>query len=123
MELTTARRAVVEKGFEELHRGCDDDGGIPVFCAELVCNTGILTFPLIFIGVDEIAVMLKDGVFSQRFPQDLGILFNDARVRDNEDDVPQAMFLGMAQSKSHGRQRLAAARRHSQREDARAFFG
>ncbi|EKX93858.1 hypothetical protein HMPREF9996_02141 [Aggregatibacter actinomycetemcomitans Y4] len=109
VQFAAARGAVGKEGFEELHGGADDDGHVPVFggAAQFVFGVNVLQ-----LAVVKGAVVFQHGgfaPFAEGFAELGGVLFDDAGKRDDVDDAPHSVPLGVFQRKRHGGEGFAAA--------------
>lgn len=97
MELAAGAGAVGEEGLKESDVGGDDERGVPVF--------GGKTVGLGFPGGVELRVMFENDVASEflgqkceHFAEDVGVLFDDAGERDNENDATMVVSQGVTES-------------------------
>ena len=62
--------------------------------------------------------MLNDVLRAERLAVNVGVLLDDARVRDYNDDPPETMPLSVIERKRHGGQSLASSGWYCEAEDA-----
>jgi len=96
VELAAGASAVGEKGFKKLDVGGDNEGSIPIFGGEAVV--------LGFFGGIEFGVVFEDNISTEfagkvgkDCAKDVGVLLDDAREWDDEDEAALPVFYGVAQ--------------------------
>lgn len=92
-----------------------DDGRVPVLRRE----ARGLRFPCRV----EVRVVLQQVRVPQELPQRVRRLLDDRRVGNHVDDSPLPVLPRVPEGERRRRERLAAARRHGQRNEPRPLFG
>jgi hypothetical protein len=113
VEFAAPNGLVREQALEELDACGDDHGGGPIFRAAVQPLVGIFARGFRFRRIGE-AVMLEDqtvGAVAQRLADRTGVLLDNAQVRRDVDDAPQAVKMGVLQGEGDGRQGLASSGR------------
>ena len=127
VQLAAARGARGEQALEELHIGGDDDRRGPVLHGELelvlvghrAVGVPRVRPPLVLDG----RMMLQHDLVAQHAAEDRGGLVDDGGERDGVDDPLVAVRLGVVKGEAERGERLAAAGRHRQREEAGRIAG
>ena len=115
-------RAARKKRVEELHLRREDHRRIPALRQEPP-PIRPLAFPAFAVFRQHGGMVLQDRLIPIEYIADLlGVLLDDRRVGDHDDDPLLPMKLCMAQREPHGGKRLAAARRHGKPVDARRLL-
>ena len=112
---------------KELYGRGGDDVSIPVFRGQAV-PTGSSVGRRQFVLIDCIqlvgAVVFQHGVvMAEELAQHVGVLLNDAGVRDDVHNAPQPIGQGVAQGEGHGGEGLATTRRYREGKQARGQCG
>ena len=99
--------------FKKLHRRCHNHGRVPIFA----CQTLFVSLRrfLTVIRKFHLTVMFQHVFFAQHLRKNVGVLLDDARIRNHINHALQIMFHRMRQGERQRGNRLAAACRHGQR--------
>lgn len=119
-----ARRAgeVAEQAVEQLHRGSNDDGRVPVFAGQAL--PGLLVVMVFGIGFSDAGMVLQDDgrVRASRvveyIPVFLRGLLGDGDKWHGDNNPVHAMLGGVAQGETHCGQGFAPAGRDGQAKNA-----
>lgn len=118
------RWVIGKQTFEKAHTRCYDEGRIPILSLRPFAEIQIFAFPfgdkVIFFHSqlgERSGMMLQDGVLPEDARVDLGILFNDGEVWDDNDDatILFGQQSGSFQRKGHSGQSFSSAGGHGKR--------
>nr|WP_284540040.1 hypothetical protein [Pleomorphomonas sp. T1.2MG-36] len=120
VQFATARRSVREQALEQLHVGGDDDRRVPVLARKLqLVSVGAAFLPFLV----ERRMVFENSVVAEHLAEDVGRLVDHRREGDGVDDSVEPVGTGMLQREGERGQRLAAAGRHRQGEQALRVTG